>query len=309
MSGEHTAARAAAQEAATIREAATAGEAPAARDPATTGEAPAARETTTPAASEGTADRMPAIYLSHGAPPLADDPLWTRQLAGWSATLPRPASVLMVSAHWESVPLAIGATATVPLVYDFWGFEDRYYRVTYPAPGAPGLAADVRKLLGAAGMPVQDMPERGLDHGAYVPLVEMYPGADIPVLQISLPTLDPHGLFEVGRKLAPLRDTGVLIVGSGFFTHNLRAMSMDGSVSTVMSEFDHWGAEALAHGDIDALLDFQHKAPAARQAHPRTEHFAPLFVTLGAASGDLAGAQTVIDGFWFGLAKRSIQIA
>ncbi len=158
-------------------------------------------------------------------------------------------------------------------------------------------------------MPVQDIPERGLDHGAYVPLVEMYPDADVPVLQVSMPTLDPQRLFEVGRKLAPLRDAGVLIVGSGFFTHNLRAMSMDGSVSTVMSEFDHWGADALAHRDIDALLDFQHKAPAARQAHPRTEHFAPLFVTLGAASGDLTGAQTVIDGFWFGLAKRSIQVA
>jgi 4,5-DOPA dioxygenase extradiol len=258
---------------------------------------------------EHPAGRMPAIYLSHGAPPLADDPLWTRQLAGWAGDLPRPASVLMVSAHWESAPLTIGATTTVPLVYDFWGFEDRYYQVTYPAPGGPGLAADVRSLLNAAGLPVQEMPGRGLDHGAYVPLVEMYPGADVPVLQISMPTLDPQRLFEVGRKLAPLRDAGVLIVGSGFFTHNLRAMSLDGSVSSVMSEFDHWGAEALAHGDVDALLDFQHKAPAAQQAHPRTEHFAPLFVTLGAASGDLTGAQTVIDGFWFGLAKRSIQVA
>jgi 4,5-DOPA dioxygenase extradiol len=271
--------------------------------------AAATQEAAAPTVGEGTAGRMPAIYLSHGAPPLADDALWTRQLADWSTALPRPASVLMVSAHWESAPLAIGATTTVPLVYDFWGFEDRYYQVTYPAPGAPGLAADVRKLLGAAGMPVQDIPERGLDHGAYVPLVEMYPNADVPVLQVSMPTLDPQRLFAVGRKLAPLRDAGVLIVGSGFFTHNLRAMSMDGSVSTVMSEFDHWGADALAHGDIDALLDFQHKAPAARQAHPRTEHFAPLFVTLGAASGDLTGAQTVIDGFWFGLAKRSIQVA
>ena len=253
--------------------------------------------------------RMPAIYLSHGAPPLADDPLWTRQLAGWSAHLPRPTSVLMISAHWESAPLAIGATTTVPLVYDFWGFEDRYYQVTYPAPGAPQLAADVRKLLRTAGTPIQDTPGRGLDHGAYVPLVEMYPDADVPVLQISMPTLDPQRLFEIGRKLAPLRDTGVLIVGSGFFTHNLRAMSWDGSVSSVMSDFDQWGAEALASGDIDALLDFQHKAPAARQAHPRTEHFAPLFVTLGATAGDLAGARTVIDGFWFGLAKRSIQVA
>ena len=258
---------------------------------------------------QSTGGRMPAIYLSHGAPPLADDELWTRQLAGWSADLPRPASVLMISAHWESAPLAIGATTTVPLVYDFWGFDDRYYRVTYPAPGAPGLADDVRKLLRTAGTPVADIPGRGLDHGAYVPLVEMYPGADVPVLQISMPTLDPQQLFGIGRKLAPLRDAGVLIVGSGFFTHNLRAMSLDGSVSAVMSEFDHWGAQALAHGDIDTLLDFQHKAPAARKAHPRTEHFAPLFVTLGAAAGDLSGAQTVIDGFWYGLAKRSIQVA
>ena len=252
--------------------------------------------------------RMPAIYLSHGAPPLADDRLWTRQLADWSAQLPRPSSVLMVSAHWEAAPLAVGATTTVPLVYDFWGFEDRYYRVTYPAPGAPQLAADVRKLLRAAGTPVQDTPDRGLDHGAYVPLVEMYPDADVPVLQISMPTLDPQRLFEIGRRLAPLRDAGVLIVGSGFFTHNLRALNWDGSVSSVMSDFDQWGAEALAHGDIDALLDFQHKAPAARQAHPRTEHFAPLFVTLGAAAGDLTDARTVIDGFWYGLAKRSIQV-
>ena len=290
MSGEHTVAQAAAQEAATQ-------------------EAAAAQEAATDAAGEATAGRMPAIYLSHGAPPLADDKLWTRQLAEWSGSLPRPASVLMVSAHWESAPLAVGATTTMPLVYDFWGFEDRYYQVTYPAPGAPGLAADVRKLLRTAGTPVQDIADRGLDHGAYVPLVEMYPGADVPVLQISMPTLDPQQLFEVGRKLAPLRDAGVLIVGSGFFTHNLRAMSMDGSVSSVMSDFDHWGAEALAHGDIDALLDFQRKAPAVRQAHPRTEHFAPLFVTLGAGSGDLSGATTVIDGFWFGLAKRSIQLA
>jgi 4,5-DOPA dioxygenase extradiol len=265
------------------------------------------------AGRDGTADipagRMPAIYLSHGAPPLADDTLWTRQLADWAGNLPRPESVLMVSAHWESAPLAIGATTTVPLVYDFWGFPERYYQVTYRAPGAPQLAGDVRKLLRAAGTPVQDTPDRGLDHGAYVPLVEMYPAADVPVLQISMPTLEPQQLFEIGRKLAPLREAGVLIVGSGFFTHNLRAMSMDGSVSSVMSEFDHWGAEVLAHGDIDALLDFQHKAPAARQAHPRTEHFAPLFVTLGAAAGDLQGARTVIDGFWFGLAKRSIQVA
>jgi 4,5-DOPA dioxygenase extradiol len=271
--------------------------------------APADGEAADQSANGSTSGRMPAIYLSHGAPPLADDTLWTRQLADWSANLPRPASVLMVSAHWEAAPLALGATTTVPLVYDFWGFPERYYQVTYPAPGAPALAEDVRRLLRAANMPVADLPDRGLDHGAYVPLVEMYPQADVPVLQISMPTLDPQQLFEVGRKLAPLRDDGVLIVGSGFFTHNLRAMTTGGGVPSVMAEFDHWGQEALAHGDIDALLDFEHKAPAARLAHPRTEHFAPLFVTLGTTAGDLSGARTVIDGFWFGLAKRSIEVS
>ncbi|WP_354639263.1 dioxygenase [Kitasatospora camelliae] len=253
-------------------------------------------------------ERMPALYLSHGAPPLADDPVWPGQLAAWSADLPRPKAVLMVSAHWEEAPLAVGATTTAPLVYDFWGFPEHYYRVRYAAPGAPALAESVRKLLRTAGTPVQDIPDRGLDHGAYVPLVEMFPDADIPVLQISLPTLDPQRLLEIGRRLAPLRDEGVLIVGSGFFTHNLRALSSDGRVSSVMAEFDDWGRRALEARDLDALLDFEHKAPAGRLAHPRTEHFAPLFVTLGAGEADLGAQRSVIDGFWMGLAKRSIQL-
>jgi 4,5-DOPA dioxygenase extradiol len=251
--------------------------------------------------------RMPALYLSHGAPPLADDPLWPGQLAAWSAELPRPTAILMVSAHWEEAPLALGATSTVPLVYDFWGFPQHYYEVTYAAPGAPELAESVRKLLRAPGTPVQDIPDRGLDHGAYVPLVEMFQGADIPVLQVSMPTLDPKQLLEIGRRLAPLRDEGVLIVGSGFFTHNLRALSQDGRVTSVMAEFDDWGHRALEAQDLDALLDFERKAPAGRLAHPRTEHFAPLFVTLGAAHEELATQRSVIDGFWMGLAKRSVQ--
>src|SRR3954463_11911781 len=129
--------------------------------------------------------RTPVLYLSHGAPPLADDTTWTRQLAGWSTDLPKPRAILVVSAHWEEAPLAIGATETVPLVYDFWGFPEHYYQVTYPAPGAPALAEDVAKLLRGAGRTVQSVPDRGLDHGAYVPLVEMFPSADIPVLQVS----------------------------------------------------------------------------------------------------------------------------
>ncbi|MFI0937874.1 dioxygenase [Streptomyces sp. NPDC021020] len=253
-------------------------------------------------------ERMPALYLSHGAPPLADDPLWPGQLADWAAALPRPKAVLVISAHWEDAPLAIGATTTVPLVYDFWGFPEHYYQVTYPAPGAPELAEDVRKLLRRAGSPVQDVPERGLDHGAYVPLVEMFPAADVPVLQVSMPTLDPTGLLEIGRRLAPLRDEGVLIVGSGFFTHNLAALRHAGPQPPAWSaEFDDWGQRALEAQDIDALLDFERTSPAGRLAHPRTEHFAPLFVTLGAAESELGSQRSIIDGFWMGLAKRSVQ--
>ncbi|MCE7005129.1 dioxygenase [Kibdelosporangium philippinense] len=251
---------------------------------------------------------MPVLYLSHGAPPLADDTLWTRQLADWSGDLPEPTAILVVSAHWEEAPLTIGATTTQPLVYDFWGFPERYYQVKYAAPGAPELAAKVRKLVKD---PVRDDPGRGLDHGAYVPLVEMYPNANIPVLQISMPTLDPTGLLELGRKLAPLRDEGVLIIGSGFFTHNLRGLNLSGGNDATppqwSSEFDEWGKEVLTERDFDALLDFNHKAPAAQLAHPRTEHFAPLFVTLGASIDTNEHADTVIDGYWYGLAKRSVQ--
>ena len=196
----------------------------------------------------------------------------------------------------------------MPLVYDFWGFPEHYYQVTYAAPGAPRLADSVRKLLRGAGTPVQDIPDRGLDHGAYVPLAEMFPGADIPVLQISMPTLDPQKLMDIGRKLAPLRDEGVLIIGSGFFTHNLAALRhQGGGIPGWSAEFDDWGHRALQARDIDALLDFEHKSPAGRLAHPRTEHFAPLFVTLGASESELDRGRSVIDGFWMGLAKRSVQ--
>lgn len=249
--------------------------------------------------------RMPVLYLSHGAPPLADDDRWTAELARWSAELPRPEAILMVSAHWEEAPLSIGATRPVPLVYDFWGFPQRYYDVRYDAPGAPALADGVRKLIPG----VHQDEERGLDHGAYVPLVEMYPDADVPVLQMSMPTLEPERLFEIGRSLAPLRDQGVLIVGSGFTTHNLREMRPDPDAAPPAwsAEFDEWTDRAVRGGDVDSLLDFRAKAPAARIAHPRTEHFAPLFVALGADADAASGRRSVIDGYWLGLAKRSFQ--
>lgn len=251
--------------------------------------------------------RMPTLFLSHGAPPLADDALWTAELAELAARLDRPSAILVVSAHWEEAPLTMGATERVSLFYDFYGFPERFYRVTYPAPGAPWLAEEVRKLLVRPSRGVEQDPSRGLDHGAYVPLVEMYPEADIPVLQISMPTLDPAELIDVGRRLAPLRDQGVLILGSGFSTHNLREMDWSNqTVPTWSSEFDDWLDRSLQSQQFDELIDFQHRAPAPDLAHPTTEHFAPLFVAIGAADHGEGDPRTVIDGFWHGLSKRSV---
>ena len=252
--------------------------------------------------------RMPVLYLSHGAPPLADDDTWTGELRDWGVELPRPTSILVVSAHWESAPLMVGATETVPLTYDFWGFPQRYYDVRYPAPGAPELAASVAGLLGS----LHQDPTRGLDHGAYVPLVEMFPQADVPVLQVSMPTLDPRTLFDLGRKLAPLRDEGVLILGSGFTTHNLSEATFgdtSGAAPEWSREFDAWARETVESGDIDAVLDFKRRAPAGLIAHPRTEHFAPLFVSLGAVAEAGVDATSAVDGFWYGLSKRSFHFA
>ena len=271
--------------------------------------ADAAAQVTSRAAAAVQPGRMPALYLGHGAPPLVDDPLWVVQLEAWARGLPRPTAILVVSAHWEAAPLTIAATAdAAPLTYDFWGFPQRYYRATYPAPGAPDLAARVRALLGDR-EPVADLPERGLDHGAYVPLTVMYPGADIPVLQISMPSLEPGRLLAIGRALAPLRDEGVLIIGSGFLTHGLPFLSdhrYNAEPPSWSSEFDGWAAEALDAGDVDTLAGLR-GAPAARYAHPTTEHYAPLFVTLGAA--EAPAPVTTITGYWMGLAKRSIQVA
>src|SRR5260370_40452458 len=139
--------------------------------------------------------RMPTLYIGHGAPPLVADPLWVAQLAAWAKALPRPSAVLIVSAPWENAPLTIGATRTgTPLIYDFGGFPERYYRTQYRSPGAPELAADIRRLL--SDQPVAEQPDHGLDHGAYVPPTATYPQPDVPVLQVSMPSLDPEHLFE-----------------------------------------------------------------------------------------------------------------
>ncbi|MCC6748849.1 MAG: dioxygenase [Deltaproteobacteria bacterium] len=260
---------------------------------------------TEPSRSDG---RMPVIFAAHGAPILLDDAGWMGELAAWAKALPRPSSVLMVSAHWEERPTTLGATATVPLVYDFYGFPERYYQTRYPAPGAPSLAARVRDLLRQQGIPFTDDPARGLDHGAYVPLVPMYPAADVPVLQVSMPGLDAPELFELGRALAPLRDEGVLIFGSGFLTHNMQFAFRPGTPQWAR-DFDSWAHDALARLDVDALLDFQARAPAARVALPTWEHYAPVLVAAGAVADERPRTTFPITGWWMdgAFTKRSVQ--
>jgi 4,5-DOPA dioxygenase extradiol len=250
-----------------------------------------------------TSARMPSLFLAHGAPPLLDDATWMGELAGWAQKLPRPRSILVVSAHWEHAPVTLGATTTVPLVYDFYGFPQRYYDMTYAAPGAPELAARVRQLVPGTA----DAPSRGLDHGAYTPLMAMYPQHDVPVLQLSIPSLDPSSLLALGRALAPLRDEGVLVMGSGFLTHNLRALRSP-SVPSWASELDAWAAEKLAKRDVDAMLDYRAKAPGVAQALPTHEHFVPVLLALGTSIDRDEKATFPITGWvWGPFTKRSVQ--
>ena len=259
----------------------------------------------------GTDGPLPALYIGHGAPPLLDDTEWMGQLASWTHSMPKPAGVLIVSAHWEAAPLMLSAPAAgTPLVYDFGGFAQRYYTLKYETPDAGGLARQVTALAG--GQNIHAHASRGLDHGAWVPLKVMYPLADVPVLQLSIPTHDPEKLLKLGEKLRPLREQGVLIIGSGFLTHGLPWLTPDVMYSNTVPgwsrEFDLWAADALGRGDIETLSDYR-KAPGMPQAHPTADHYLPLFVTLGAASGPGRPVETVIDGYWMGLAKRSFQVS
>ena len=252
---------------------------------------------------------MPVIFAAHGAPILLDDERWMGELATWANSMPKPTSVLMVSAHWEQRPATLGATRTVPLVYDFYGFPEKYYRTQYPAPGAPALAARVRDLLRGKKIPFTDDAERGLDHGAFVPLVAMYPDADVPVLQMSMPSLEPKELLALGRALAPLTDEGVLIFGSGFLTHNMRYAFKPG-IPAWAREFDDWAKSALERFDVDALVGFRTQAPAVETALPTWEHYAPLLVSAGAVAGANPKVTFPITGFWMdgAFTKRSVQL-
>ncbi len=251
---------------------------------------------------------MPVIFAAHGAPILLDDEVWMAELAAWAQAMPKPKSILMISAHWDARPATLGATDTLPLVYDFYGFPERYYQTKYPAPGAPALAARVRDLLEQRQIPVTQDAKRGLDHGAYVPLVAMYPAADVPVLQLSLPGLDPATLVALGVALAPLRDEGVLVFGSGFLTHNMSYAFKKG-IPRWAVEFDAWSEDALRRFDLDALTNFRVRAPAAGTALPTWEHYAPVLVAAGAASTQQNTVSFPITGFWLegAFTRRSVQ--
>lgn len=256
---------------------------------------------------------LPALYLSHGAPPLFDDGPWLRELFEWAQSLPKPKSILIVSAHWESAPLMLSAPAAgTRLVYDFGGFHRRYYTMTYPTPDASALASRVAGAMPDS-EPAYQHPSRGLDHGAWVPLMAMYPLADVPVLQLSMPTQDPDRLLEIGARLRPLRQEGVLVIGSGFMTHGLpfitRDMLMEGKVPSWSSDFDAWAANALARGDVAELAAYRSKAPGMPYAHPTPDHYTPLFIALGAADQPDRPVHTTIDGYMMGFAKRSFQTA
>lgn len=254
---------------------------------------------------------LPALYLSHGAPMLLDDELWMSQLAAWSKDLPKPRGILIISAHWENAPITISSTnANTPLIYDFGGFAPKFYQMTYETPDATWLGDLVAKCM-PANEPLHYSQNRGLDHGAWVPLRAMYPEHDIPVIQLSMPTKDPQKLMEIGRRLKPLRDEDVLIIGSGFMTHGLpylRDWRVDAAAPGWSKEFDFWANEALQRGDVESLINYQKLAPGVQYAHPTVEHFTPLFITMGASSNPEDAPENVIEGYFMGLSKRSFEV-
>ena len=266
--------------------------------------------------------RLPALFIPHGGgpcffmdtPPGMPGDLWDRMAAflrGLPATIGvRPRTILIVSGHWEAARPTVNTAAHPALLFDYYGFPEHTYRLTYPVPGAPDLAAETRRLLAAAGIASEADGARGLDHGVFVPLKVAFPDADIPVLQLSLQTgLDPAAHLAIGRALAPLREQGVLIVGSGMSYHNLRGL-FSGRGNAESIRFDDWLVEAATDRDParrDAKLCAWQSAPAAQDCHPQAEHLLPLMVVAGAAGAD-AGRHSYADrilgkaisGFQFG---------
>ena len=245
-----------------------------------------------------TSQRLPVVFLPHGGGPWpfvkvgfgsdaeqANLAGYLRDVRHVPATPPR--ALLVISAHWEEPLPTVMNGAAPPLLFDYYGFPPESYELTWPAPGEPALAARVQALLGAAGIPSAANGERGFDHGAFVPLKLAYPDAEVPTVQLSLKAgLDAREHLAIGRALAPLRDEGVFIIGSGMSYHNMRAMGPQGRPAA--TAFDAWLRDAVTRSpsERDAALGDWQKAPAARAAHPREEHLIPLMVAAGAAGND-----------------------
>jgi len=238
---------------------------------------------------------QPTLFLSHGSPMLALRPSPARDfLAGLGAQLPRPKAIVIASGHWETERPEVSGVNVNDTIHDFYGFPPALYAIRYPAPGSPELAETVASLLRQSGLAAQVDHERGLDHGAWVPLWLMYPDHDIPVLQLALQSwLGPSHHLQLGRAIAALREQDVLVIGSGTFTHNLgrpRASDQDAPPLPDIVAFADWMYAALTEQRVDDLLDYRRKAPYAALHHPTEEHLLPLFVAMGAA-GDGARAK------------------
>ncbi|MDB5571185.1 MAG: dioxygenase extradiol [Hyphomicrobiales bacterium] len=237
-------------------------------------------------------DRMPALFVSHGSPMTAIQPSAARDfLMGFAHEMPRPKAILIATAHFESrIPL-LSADEKPEMIYDFGGFPKPLFEIVYGAPGSPALALRAAHLLREAGYESHAVTGRGFDHGTWVPLKLMYPDADIPVVQLSVqPEQGSAYHLALGRALAPLRDEGVLIVGSGSLTHNLYELSrsgreMDAPVQHWVADFTDWIADKVQAGAEDDIADYRARAPFARENHPRAEHFLPLPFAMGAGLG------------------------
>ncbi|HMY50983.1 MAG TPA: class III extradiol ring-cleavage dioxygenase [Rhodocyclaceae bacterium] len=234
--------------------------------------------------------RHPLLFVSHGAPdvllrPAATVALW----ADLGRRLPRPQAILVVSAHWAARQPTVSTVSVPATIHDFGGFPEPLYAMEYPAPGAPDVAARVRDALVAAGLPCAEVPDRGLDHGAWIPLMVMYPAADIPVVQLALqPHAGPDWHRRIGTALRGLRDEGVLILASGAITHNFGWLDWSGGGEPLpqAKAFADWVGAAVARNDRPTLLEYRRQSPLGAAAHPSEEHLLPLFVTLGAADPD-----------------------
>ena len=231
---------------------------------------------------------FPTLFLSHGSPMLAvQQSAAGRFLDGLGRQLPTPRAIVVASAHFAAAPTHVGAAALPHTIHDFGGFPPELYALRYPAPGLPALAHDIARRLQAAGIAVNVAAEHGLDHGVWVPLLRMYPEADIPVVPLSVdPRGDARAHIALGRAIADLRNDGVLVIGSGGFVHNLGDLDWrnpGAPLATWAADFSEWMRERLRANDLDALADWQARAPNAKRAHPTVEHLMPLFVALGAA--------------------------